>query len=102
MAMEKAIDTENGILNYRKWESKQQELWRNQAKAWGELTSALCDLPRITKTLKDVQTQEPAFKVIQAFMAELPNVSLNFGPVEDENAHPLEQVYLSNIFKNLS
>jgi len=43
-----------------------------------------------------------SYRQKHAFMAELPNVSLNFGPVEDENAHPLEQVYLSNIFKNLS
>lgn len=34
-------------------------------------------------------------------LSNLENVSLNFGPVKDINTHPLEQVYLANIFKNL-
>ena len=37
-----------------------------------------------------------------AFMANLPNVKLNFGPVQDENKHPYTQVYLSNILEILN
>ena len=35
------------------------------------------------------------------FLSDLDNVSLNFGPVSDANEHPLEQIYIANIFKNL-
>ena len=37
-----------------------------------------------------------------AFLDQLENVKLNFGPVNDHQIHPLEQVYMYNIFKELS
>ena len=36
------------------------------------------------------------------FLEKLPNVFLNFDSVSDQNTHPLEQIYLHNIFKKLS
>lgn len=35
------------------------------------------------------------------FLVGLPNVRLNFGPVKNQDTHPLEQCYLHNIFKLL-
>ena len=36
------------------------------------------------------------------FIKDLPNVELNFGPVNEKTKHPLEQIYLHGIFKVLS
>ena len=42
------------------------------------------------------------YKNAHTFLDELPNVELNFGPISDTGTHPLEQVYIYNIFKELS
>lgn len=36
------------------------------------------------------------------FLSKLPNVQLNFGSMNDKQKHPLEQVFLYHIFKELS
>ena len=35
------------------------------------------------------------------FLKGIKNLTINFGPVEDKFTHPLEQVYIHNIFKYL-
>lgn len=36
------------------------------------------------------------------YLSSIGNLSINFGPIRNENTHPLEQVFYTNLFKELS
>jgi hypothetical protein len=42
------------------------------------------------------------YRKCHSYLSSIPNLKLNFGPVENPGDHPLEQVYMSNIFKLLT
>ncbi len=50
----------------------------------------------------EINTRFQEFLDLHKYLSEIDNLSINFGPVQNVEDHPLEQVFYSNLFKALS